>query len=323
MARPAFKTLSLTSFKENAILMVEAICGQPAQVVIRACASLMRPHQWTKNLVCFAGLFFAGKMFVPMACIKATLAFIAFCGASSFIYAVNDIFDREKDREHPIKKLRPIASGRLSVQGAAGIAAMCLLISFLAVAFLSTSVLYLVMFYIVLNIGYTLSLKNIVLLDVMLISCGFIVRILVGTEAVSVPASAWILLCAFFLSLFLGFGKRRAEIHLWNGQSHQSRRVLREYSVTMLDRFCNIFATLSIASYALFTVTSRPDHSLLITCPPVVFGLLRYLFLIEGHDAGESPDMILIKDRPLQMAILLWLALSLLVLYAGMRIKTI
>lgn len=323
MARPAFKTLGRTSVKENIILLVEVICGQPAQIAIRACASLMRPHQWTKNLVCFAGLFFAGKMFVPVACVKAAVAFVAFCGASSFVYAVNDIFDREKDREHPVKRMRPIPSGRITVAGAAVIAAVCLVTAFTVASFLGGPVFFLLAGYIVLNIGYTFSLKNIVLLDVMLISCGFIIRILVGTEAVSVPPSAWILLCAFFLSLFLGFGKRRAEIHLCNGEPSQTRRVLREYSVTMLDRFCNIFATLSIASYALFTVTSRPDHSLLITCPPVVFGLLRYLFLIEGHDEGESPDLILLKDKPLQAAILLWVALSLLVLYAGMRIKTL
>lgn len=320
MAKTDLNAIGLTRAKENAMTLVAAICGRPAEETIRACVSLMRPHQWTKNMACFAGLFFAGKALVPTSIIEAATSFTAFCFGSSFVYALNDIFDRDKDRAHPIKQWRPLPSGRLTVRAASAVAGVCLIAAFVLSSVLRPSVLCLLAAYIVLNLAYTISLKNIVLVDVMIISCGFILRILVGTEAIAVPASAWILLCAFFLSLFLGFGKRRAEINLWNGNSKHSRRVLREYSVVMLDRFCNIFATLSIASYALFTVTSHPDHTLLVTCPPVVFGLLRYLFLIEGHNEGESPDMILLKDRPLQAAILLWMILTSLVLYSGLRL---
>ena len=250
---------------------------------------------------------------------EAVMAFAVFCCASSFVYVVNDICDVERDRTHPLKRERPIASGRISIGQAVGMACFCLLGAALSF-FMGRDVAALIGAYLILNLGYSLWLKNILLLDVMLISCGFIFRVLVGTKAIHVPASAWILLCTFFLSLFLGFGKRRAELDLLQEESGRSRGLLSEYSVTMLDRFCNIFATLSIASYALFTLTSRPDHSLLITCPPVVFGLLRYLYLIENH-GGESPDLILLTDRPLQTAIAIWGGISLLILYAGLRMN--
>ncbi len=320
MEKPALNAVSPASVKEGAATLVSNVCGRPAQRAIRACASLMRPHQWTKNAVCFAGLFFAGKALNPASAAEAATGCAAFCFASSFVYAINDIFDREKDRLHPVKKLRPIPSGRMGVQEACAVATACLLAAFLFASFLGLSVVSLLVGYVALNLSYTLSLKNIVLVDVMAIACGFIVRILVGTEAVHVSPSAWILLCTFFLALFLGFGKRRAELQHLQDKPCQSRRVLSQYSVAILDRYCNIFATLSIAAYALFTVTARPDHALLITCPPVVFGLLRYLFLIEGRDAGESPDMILLQDKPLQFAILLWAGFTLLALYSGLRL---
>jgi 4-hydroxybenzoate polyprenyltransferase len=280
----------------------------------------MRPHQWTKNLACLAGLFFAGKALDPICFMEAIAGFAAFCIGSSFVYALNDVIDCDKDRAHPIKALRPLPSGRLGLRGATAVAGACLVAALLLAWTVRPSVLYLVAAYIALNLAYSLSLKHVVLVDVMIISCGFILRILVGTEAIAVKASAWILLCAFFLSLFLGFGKRLAEITLWSGNREQPRRVLSEYSAVMLDRFCSIFATLSIASYALFTVTARLDHTLLVTCPPVVFGLLRYLLLIEGHNAGESPDLILLHERPLQAAILLWMILTSLVIYFGLRL---
>jgi len=281
----------------------------------------MRPHQWTKNLACFAGLFFGAKALDVIAVLQSVIGFTAFCFASSFVYVINDITDHEKDRAHPIKKQRPLPSGKIGIHGALCTASLCLFAALIASSAANNSVMSLTAVYILLNIGYSLSLRNVVVLDVMLISFGFIMRILVGTESIHVIASAWILLCAFFLSLFLGFGKRRAELSRWSDISTQSRTLLSEYSVAMLDRFCNIFATLSIASYALFTVTSRPDRSLLITCPPVVFGLLRYLYLIEIRDAGESPDIVLLRDKPLQAAIIVWGGLSFLVLYMGLRLE--
>jgi 4-hydroxybenzoate polyprenyltransferase len=287
------------------------------------CIAIARPKQWTKNLVCFAGLLFAGKALDANALLNASLGFAAYCFASSFAYVINDMLDREKDRKHPTKRFRPIASGDLTLSQAWMMAALCLSGAFGCAFPLGSSVAILLAIYMMLHLAYSLKVKNIVLLDVMFISGGFILRILVGTCAVGVPTSAWILLCTFFLSLFLGFGKRRAEINSWKEEAINFREVLREYNVTMLDRFCNISATLAIASYALFTVTSRPDHSLIVTCPPVVFGLWRYLLLIEARNQGEAPETVLIKDRPLQAAILVWLALCILVLYGRLRLNII
>lgn len=319
MEKPALTDLAIA----NADLQGSsaAAATRTVQARFHACVTLMRPHQWTKNLVCFAGLFFAGKALVPSAVLQTSIAFVAFCLSASFVYALNDIFDKEKDLAHPTKRFRPLPSGRLTLIEAASAGLLSLASALLLSYSVKFSVLLCVVAYITINLAYTLSLKNRVLVDVMLISFGFILRILVGTEAAGVPPSAWIILCAFFLSLFLGFGKRRAELNHLSGRQNQSRVVLTQYSVAMLDRFCNIFATLSIASYALFTVTARMDHSLLVTCPAVVFGLLRYLFLIEARDGGESPDIVLLKDRPLQMAIFLWVILTSLVLYSQFRLN--
>jgi len=314
MAEPAFDELGIPPLTSAAI-------HPSVGAKLKGAFTLMRPHQWTKNFVCFAGLFFAGKALIPTSIAATTLAFFAFCFAASFVYTLNDIFDRKKDRAHPTKCFRPIPAGRITVVEAAIIGILSLNASILLCFLLHPTILLFIASYIALNFSYTLWLKNKPLVDVMIIASGFILRILVGTEAVYVTPSAWIILCAFFLSLFLGFGKRRAELQHCSATSAPTRRVLSQYSVTMLDRFCNMFATLSIAAYALFTVTARADHTLLITCPAVIFGLLRYLYLIEQQSAGESPDLILLQDRPLQAAIALWVVLTSLVLYSRLHLN--
>jgi len=285
-------------------------------------ARLLRPRQWTKNLVCLAGAFFGHRILNPHYTLRACVAVAAFCAISSFVYIINDIVDRERDRNHPRKKLRAIASGQVSVRQGLALGAVMLAVGAALAATLGPVVLGIVGGYALLNLAYSAGLKNLSLVDATVVALGFILRICAGTAAAAVAPSAWILLCAFFLSLFLAFGKRRAEINASSGQQQPATRgVLHKYSVVMLDRFCNICATLAIATYALFTVLGHPeDRSLIITTPPVVMGIFRYLLLIERYHEGEAPDAILLKDWAIQLAIVLWLLLFVAVIYGGLHL---
>jgi len=282
--------------------------------------ALLRPKQWTKNLVCLSGAFFAARMDDPRIAGRGLLAVFAFCATASFVYVLNDIADRESDRNHPRKKNRPIASGQISVRQALVLAALLLVVAAALGSLLGGTVLALLAGYVVMNIAYSFSLKHVPLLDGMVVAMGFILRIYVGTEVAGVPASAWILLCTLFLSLFLAFGKRRAELNALGADAAAARSVIKQYNVVMLDRLCNVCATLVIATYALFTVLSRSDHSLILTTPPVVFGIFRYLLLVEREEVGEAPDIVLLTDRPIQLAILVWFSLYVAVLYCGLKI---
>jgi len=282
--------------------------------------TLLRPRQWTKNAVCLAGAFFGGRILTPFA-FRACLAAAAFCAISGFVYIINDILDRDRDRDHPIKKNRPIASGQVAIPQALLFAGMVLAVALAIGAYLGPCILTILGCYAVLNIAYSAFLKELSLVDATVIAIGFILRVYAGTVAVHVTPSAWILLCTFFLSLFLAFGKRRAELNAAGSPVIATRGVLHKYSVTMLDRFCNICATLSIAAYALFTLLGHPnDRSLIITTLPVVLGIFRYLLLVERCQEGEAPDTILLKDWAIQLAILLWIILYAAVFYGGLHI---
>ena len=323
--------------------------------ILTGCIRLLRPRQWTKNLVCLAGAFF-GHRLDPHSAVRALLAVLAFCAASSFVYIVNDILDRDRDRNHPRKRLRPIASGQVGIPQALILAAAALALALILGSMLGSLVICILAAYVLLNLCYSAVLKNLSLVDATVVAIGFILRIYAGTAAVNVAPSSWLLLCAFFLALFLAFGKRRAEINAASGHLTSSRTViekfavadgrvsgsrkvvqesdkpkvdvtatravLHKYSVAMLDRFCNICATLAIATYALFTALGHPDdRSLIITIPPVVMGIFRYLLLIERYQEGEAPDTILLKDWAIQLAIVLWLALYVAVVYLGLQIN--
>ena len=281
---------------------------------------LLRPRQWPKNLVCLAGAFFSGHIFQGNALSRACLAAAAFCAASSFVYIINDILDRGRDRNHPRKRLRPIASREVGIAPAVALSLVMLTVATVLAASLGPLVLAILGSYAVMNLAYSAALKNLSLVDAMIVSAGFIFRIYAGTEAVGVAPSAWILLCAFFLALFLAFGKRRAEINSGRPDVNATRGVLHKYNVAMLDRFCNICATLAIATYALFTVLGHANRAYIITTPPVVMGIFRYILLIERYQEGEAPDAILLKDWAIQLAIVLWALLYLAVLYWGLRI---
>ena len=283
--------------------------------------ALLRPRQWIKNLFCFTPVIFAGKATLPLASARAAVACVAFCAASSAVYALNDLADRARDARHPVKRLRPLASGALSPRAGAMVAVVCAGLGLGLALGLGWSVLGIVAAYLALQAAYSGGLKRIVILDVMLIAAGFLLRIFAGGEAVPVPVSAWILLCTFFLALFLGFAKRRAELDSGTGGEGGSREVLGDYTGPMLDSLCAICAALAIATYALFTTSSGRDHTLVITCPPVVFALFRYFYLTQRQRGGENAEALLLADRPIQAAIALWIGLYAWVLYGGLRLN--
>jgi 4-hydroxybenzoate polyprenyltransferase len=277
--------------------------------------ALMRPRQWTKNAVCLAGVFFSVSAGEPTALRAALLVTMAFCLISSCIYILNDFIDREEDRDHPVKRHRPLAMGSVSLRSAALLAALLAVGTLAILWFLPPTVTAVVAAYLLLNLAYSGGGKRVVILDVLMIAAGFVLRILAGTEACGVEASSWILACGFSLALFLGFAKRRAERAATGRMSR--RAVLKDYSLSLLDRLCLVTATLTLCSYFLFAVLAHEGRGLLVTCPPVVFGTLRYLFLLEKRGCGEAPEIVLLQDRPIQLAIVVWAGLFGWVLYGG------
>lgn len=299
-----------------------AVMSHPAaRPGVRAMIRLLRPRQWTKNLFVFAGAVFGSRALDPHWLAQALLAFAAFCGISSAVYVINDFFDRKSDRQHPMKRYRPLACGAVSPGAGLALACGAAVAAFALGALCGRPVVLLLAAYLVMMLAYTAWLKHRVIVDVMVIAAGFIMRIVAGTEAVQVPASSWIVLCTFFLALFLGFGKRRAEMNTLHHHAANTRSVLGFYSVPMLDRFCNISGTLAIATYALFTLSPGHNPTMLLTTPFVVLGLFRYLYLVEQRGDGEAPETILFRDRGIQFAAVGWSLLCVAILYYGLKLN--
>jgi 4-hydroxybenzoate polyprenyltransferase len=289
----------------------------------------MRPHQWVKNLLVLAPLVFTHEAGVGAAPARAVLALVAFCLASSSVYILNDVVDREADRRHPKKQRRPIASGRLPV----GIAVLALAGMLAAAGLLGW---YLarqpagppddggvrpgvgpvpfwgwLAAYLGLNLAYSFWLKQIVIVDALCIALGFQLRVLAGAAAIATPASSWILLCTFFFALFLAFCKRREEV-VKHGDAG-TRRSLQDYDAHFLDQMINPLAAMSILAYALYTVDERTvsyhgTTGLALTVPFVVFGVFRYLYLVHRRGQGDDPARVLFTDRQLVLSGVLWAA---------------
>jgi 4-hydroxybenzoate polyprenyltransferase len=280
---------------------------------------LLRPHQWIKNGFVFVGLLFGHAWSDGHRLSLALLAFAAFCLASSAVYVLNDVVDREQDRRHPKKKDRPLASGVVSVRAALVLGAVCLG-SALALAFtVGGALLAFIGTYLLLNVAYTHRLKHVVILDVFIIASGFMLRLLAGTVGIGIVPSYWLLLCGLMLTLFLGFAKRRAELNVLMEASHGHRRVLEHYSVGMLDQFITIAASATVIAYSLYTVS--PDtvamHGtswLIATVPFVLYGLMRYLYLLHRRGGGGDPASELLGDKHLLLAFVGWLATTLILL---------
>ncbi|MCC6442259.1 MAG: decaprenyl-phosphate phosphoribosyltransferase [Armatimonadetes bacterium] len=278
----------------------------------------MRPRQWSKNLLLFAGLVFTGNILNAPLLVRSIAGFACFCLLSGALYIVNDILDAPRDRLHPLKRLRPVAAETLPV-GTAWFGAATIGAAALAGCFAMGALPGLIaLAYALLSLAYTLWLKHVVLVDVFVIAFGFVLRAIAGAVMISVKISAWLLLCTTLLALFLGLAKRRQEIVLLSEDAAGHRRILEEYSLAWIDQMLSAITAATIVSYALYTFNSETasQHPLLMaTTPFVMYGLFRYLYLMHRKSMGGSPEAALLEDRPLQINILLWIAVSALILY--------
>lgn len=280
----------------------------------------MRPRQWTKNLFVFPAIVFAQRLSDRGAVIWTLAAFVIFCFLSSSVYIVNDIADAEHDRQHPTKRNRPIASGRLPV-GVALAFSMLLAAFSIALAFnINRQFVLYASLYLGLNLAYSFSLKHIVILDVIMVAIFFVLRAVAGAAAINVEISHWLLICTFLLALFIAMSKRRHELVLLEENASAHRSSLTEYSPYLLDQMISVVTASTVMGYTLYTVDQDTvakfgtDH-LVYTVPFVVFGVFRYLYLIHQKGEGGDPDRIVISDRPFLINFLLWAVVVALAIY--------
>lgn len=283
---------------------------------------LARPSQWIKNGFVLMPLVFSGRLFCPYDTVKTLGVFVSFCLAASATYAINDYMDMDQDRIHPLKRHRPLASGAVSPNVAltfvAGLLAMMFLNSLLfKLPFFTIAVLVI---YIVMHCLYSWGLKNLVIIDVLVISTGFLLRILAGTSALSVGVSSWLVLCTFSVAIFLALGKRRHEVMFLNGEAVSHRPVLENYSVGFLDQLLQVVTTSTFIFYCLYSVKAGPgtdiqSEKMMLTIPFVTYGIFRYLYLIYHKEDGGSPTALLFTDPPLLVCVTLWLMACVYVIY--------
>ena len=274
----------------------------------RATLVALRPRQWSKNLLVFAGLVFAAKLGDVGRWAEALACFAAYCAVSSAAYLANDVRDREADRAHPVKRARPIARGELSPRAALMLSAALTLAAGAICAVLGPLSLALVAGFAALQAAYTLGLKHVVLIDVLAIAGLFVIRAAAGAAAVDVRISPWLLLCTALLALFLALAKRRGELVLVGAERTPGRRVLEGYSLELVDQLVAIVASSTVIAYAVYTLTAPHSRALLATVPFVVFGVFRYLLLMHRDDIGEEPEQVLLTDVPILLAVAGWIA---------------
>jgi 4-hydroxybenzoate polyprenyltransferase len=281
----------------------------------------MRPRQWAKNVFVFGALVFDGKVFHPGPLSRTAAGFVLMCLISSTVYILNDIADLEADRSHPTKRNRPIASGALPLRVAwpAGVVLglVTLLLSFL----LEPRFGSIVAGYFALNLLYSFWLKHAAIIDVLIVSAGFVLRVAAGVSLINVTRfSPWLYVCTTLLSLIIGFGKRRAELLLLAEDANSHRRVLDGYTIPLLDQLIVIASASTIMAYSLYTFSAEnlPDnHLMMLTIPFVMYGIFRYLHLVHVEHAGGAPEELILTDRPMLINLILWGLLALLILYLG------
>jgi 4-hydroxybenzoate polyprenyltransferase len=281
---------------------------------------LLRPKQWAKNLLLFAALVFARDLFVPEKFLLAVLAFVSFCLASSSVYVVNDLLDVERDRLHPEKRNRPIASGRVSPAAATALAALLSAATLALALWIGLPFTVAVLAYIALTHFYSLTGKNVVILDTLLIATGFVIRAVAGAVAIDEPFSDWFVLCTFFLALFIALSKRKAELIAADDGGMRTRPVLAQYTVSSLSSFTGASMAAALLCYALWVILDEAGEELrllVLTVPFVMFAVFRYHLLVEREGMGERPEDVAFQDRPFQFCILGFLAVALLALYGG------
>lgn len=282
---------------------------------------LIRPKQWLKNLFVFAAIVFAGQLLNLHLLFSNIVAFFAFCGVSGMTYIINDITDIEADRVHKKKRFRPLASGDVSIKEAR--------IFFVVIAVITTFLCYklglyfsvIVIIYFIINLFYSVWIKDVVIVDVFFISLGFMLRVVAGAAAIEVSISSWMILTTIFISLFLAISKRRAELSNVDFENRdKQRKVLIHYDIPFTDQMNTVAATGTIICYALYTVSEKATSTfhtdnLIYTTPFVIYGIFRYLYLIHKKNLGENPEQIVIKDIPLIIAVVLWFLASVFIIY--------
>ncbi len=289
--------------------------------IIIALFKAMRPKQWPKNLVIFAALVFDRQLGFdnPRPFLHTLAGFVIFCLLSGVIYLINDIADVDADRLHPVKRRRPIASGTLPIP-AATVASIILLLVILPISYLlSTSFAAVALGYLLLNLAYSKWLKHVPLLDVFSIAMGFVLRVGAGVTLIQVARfSPWLYVVTTLASLYIGFGKRRAEIALLEEAANSHRKALGGYTLALLDQYITIVSATTIVAYSLYTfsaVNLPANHIMMLTIPFVIYGIFRYLFLVKAGDSVGTPEDVLFSDRPLQVTMLLWGAAVLVIFY--------
>jgi 4-hydroxybenzoate polyprenyltransferase len=280
----------------------------------------LRPGQWTKNLLVFAGLIFAQGLHRPAQVGRVMLAFVIFCALSGSMYLINDVADAERDRSHPRKRHRPIASGRLSPGTAIGVAILLIGLAFGGAFALSWRLGMVAVAYAGLLTVYSAGLKHVVIVDALMIAAGFVLRALAGVVVIDAEFSHWLLLCTILLALFLTFGKRRHELLLLEGGAADHRPILSEYSPQLLDQMIAVVTASTLMAYALYTISPETTAKLgtthlPLTIPFVLYGIFRYLYLLYRHDLGGNPSEHLLTDRALLVDVGLWGATVVLILY--------
>ncbi len=278
--------------------------------MFRALLKTMRPKQWPKNGFLLVGLIFDKQLFYPPSVARILAGFVLFCLLSSAVYIINDLSDVEADRQHPKKRFRPIACGQLPV-GTARLAVILILLVIFPLSYLLSPAFALIsLVYLLLNVVYSTSLKHVVILDTLILASMYVLRVGAGVELIHVTSfSPWLYVFTTFLALYLVVGKRRAELNLLADSANSSRPVLSGYSLPLLDQLIMVVSSMTIITYSLYTFSADnlpPNHTMMLTIPFVIYGIFRYLYLVQVQHSGGAPEDVLLTDRPLQITLFLW-----------------
>ncbi len=281
----------------------------------------LRPRQWIKNAFVFPALLFSQHLLDVAFVLRSALAALCFCLLSSAVYLFNDVLDRERDRVHPIKSKRPIAAGRVSVNLALVVSVGLALASLTAGFAIEMHFGWTALVYLLMNAAYSVRLKHVVLLDVLIVAAGFLLRALGGALAIGVFISTWFILCTFMLALFLSLIKRRQELVALEGDAHQHRAILAEYSLPFLDQIISVMTASTLVCYALYAMgvgdQTGMGSRMQWTIPFVLYGILRYIYVVYHQGKGENPTHVVWRDRPLQICGLLWIGASVYGVYSA------
>lgn len=276
---------------------------------------LMRPKQWLKNFFVFAAIIFSGKFENKNIFLLNLGVFALFCLISSAVYVLNDLVDVEKDKQHPDKKNRPIASGKVS-KTQAMILELCILCIVLILSYnVNLRILAVLITYYVMNVLYSFKLKNVVIIDVMIITFGFVLRVISGSIVTNVQLSPWLILCTILISLFLALNKRRSEIVTLKDNKSSHRKILEEYSIELIDNMLTIVTPSILMTYCLYTFSSIQSRTMMITIPFVLYGIFRYQYLVSKKNVGGKPEDVFQNDLPFLIDVVLWAILIIVIIY--------